>query len=227
VLMLLTRILAAAKTWVGRAFIPLIFFCRPAGAFSLARAAFHKFQKKVSAKCIITARLFLPMYDELLDLVDEQDRVIGTKKRSEVYANNLKNFRVINVFLINENGEIWIPRRTVHKRIFSLCLDMSAAGHVETGETYDQTFKRETMEELTIDTDEVPHRLLGHLRPQTHGVSTFMNVYEIRMNAVPKYNQNDFSEYFLLTPNTLLDRIAAGEKTKGDLPKLVEYFYSP
>lgn len=39
-------------------------------------------------------------------------------------------------------------------------------GHVESGETYEQTLKRETQEELNIDTDKARVRLLGHLTPQ-------------------------------------------------------------
>lgn len=44
------------------------------------------------------------MMDENLDLVDENDNVIGQKKRSEIYAENFSNFRVINVFIINSQG---------------------------------------------------------------------------------------------------------------------------
>jgi isopentenyl-diphosphate delta-isomerase len=83
--------------------------------------------------------------DEILDLVDENDIVVASRPRSEIYAENLHNFRVINAFLVNGNGEIWTPRRTAHKRIFPLALDMSVGGHVESGETYDEAFARETL----------------------------------------------------------------------------------
>lgn len=66
--------------------------------------------------------------DEYLDLVDPDDKVIGRKKRSEIYAEHNTNFRVVNLFIVNSKGEIWFPRRTEHKRIFPLCLDMSMGG---------------------------------------------------------------------------------------------------
>lgn len=163
--------------------------------------------------------------DEYLDLVDENDQVIGKKKRSEVYSENLFNFRVVNAFAVNSKGEIWIPRRAANKRIFPLCLDMSMGGHVESGETYEQALKRETQEELNIDTDKVQVCLLGHLTPQEDKVSAFMNVYEIKTEGPPDYNKDDFTEYFWLTPKALFERIAQGEKTKGDLPILVKIFY--
>lgn len=163
--------------------------------------------------------------DEYLDLVNENDEVIGKKLRSEVYAEHLSNFRVINAFVKNSKGELWIPRRAADKRIFPLCLDMSVGGHVESGEGYDQTFKRETLEELNVDIDMVAYKLLGHLTPHNDNVSAFMQVYEIDMEDAPKYNPNDFTEYFWLTPSEFFKKISEGEKTKGDLPILIERFY--
>lgn len=163
--------------------------------------------------------------DEYLDLVDERDQIIGKKKRSEVYAEGLSNFRVVNAFVVNSKGEIWIPRRTAHKRLFPLCLDISMGGHVESGETYEQTLKRETLEELNINTSILPVRFLGHLTPKKDGVSAFMHVYEIKTDEEIKYNPEDFTEYFWLTPEFLLERLEQGEKAKSDLSILVKKFY--
>lgn len=164
--------------------------------------------------------------NELLDLVDENDNVIGGKRRSEIYAENLSNFRVINVFVINSKGELWIPRRSSTKRIFPLCLDMSVGGHVESGESYEEALKRELKEELSLEIEETNCRLLGHLTPQKYKVSAFMKVWEIKTDKTPDYNKNDFIEYFWLTPKDLLEWISGGEKAKSDLPKLVKFFYT-
>lgn len=58
--------------------------------------------------------------DELLDFVDNQDNVIGQGFRSKIWANRIKNIRVINAFLINDKNELWIPKRTAQKRFFPL-----------------------------------------------------------------------------------------------------------
>ncbi len=107
-----------------------------------------------------------------------------------------------------------------------MCLDMSVGGHVESGETYEQAFRRETEEELSIDIDKVRYRFLGHLNPHNHDISAFMNVYEIEMDQTPNYNKEDFIEYFWLTPQALLDKLKGGDTSKDDLPKLIHKFYS-
>lgn len=163
--------------------------------------------------------------DEILDLVDENDNVVGTVMRSEVYLRDFKNIRVINVFVINSKGEIWFPRRVANKKYFPLSLDFSVGGHVGSGETYKDALKHETRDEVNIDIEKVPYKFLGKLTPHENNVSAFMKVYEIRSNEVPNYNKKDFCEYFWLTPKEFFKRIKDGEKTKEDLPKLVKYFY--
>ncbi|MCP2730920.1 NUDIX hydrolase [Limnofasciculus baicalensis] len=164
--------------------------------------------------------------DELLDIVDEQDNVIGQKRRSSVYRECLYNFRVVNAFVVNSKGQLWIPRRTYHKITFPGCLDFSMGGHVESGETYEAAFAREIKEELGWDLDQIEYIMLGYLTPLNHQISAFMKVYEIKSEESPNYNNNDFLEYFWLTPQELLTRIAKGEAGKDDLPKLVRLFYS-
>jgi isopentenyl-diphosphate delta-isomerase len=102
---------------------------------------------------------------------------------------------------------------------------MSIGGHVESGESYEDALKREAQEELNISLDKIPVRLLGHLRPQKDNVSAYMNVYEITFDKEIDYNKNDFTEYFWLKPQALIDRIKNGEKTKSDLLKLIKIFY--
>lgn len=163
--------------------------------------------------------------DELLDLVNEKDEIIGQKKRSEIYAEGLSNFRVVNSILKNSKGQLWIPRRTADKKLIPLGLDMSCAGHVEAGETYDQAFARELEEELNLKRAELSIKILGKLTPREHKTKAFGMVYEIAYDQVPNFNQNDFIEYYWLTPEEVLEKIKNGDTAKSDLPIIVKTFY--
>ncbi|MFA5999092.1 MAG: NUDIX hydrolase [Candidatus Babeliales bacterium] len=165
------------------------------------------------------------MSDEILDLVSTDDMVIGQLPRSEVYAQKLSNFRVVNAFVINDQGQLWIPRRTKTKRIFPLCLDASMGGHVESGETYEQAFKRELYEELGLDANSIAYEMIGKLNPHDHGTSAFMQVYVIRLNQVDAYNTQDFCGYFWLSPQECIERLNSGDTGKGDLLKMIRQLF--
>lgn len=167
--------------------------------------------------------------DELLDIVDQNDLVIGQKYRTEIYAQKLSNFRVINAFLINSQKKVWIPIRSSNKKLFPLCLDASVGGHVSAGESYDQAFAREAREELNIEVSQVFHKLIARLTPHENSVSAYMHVYVIMQDQEPEYNTNDFASAAWYSINDLIEQIQHGVPTKGDLPVLInilrKYFY--
>ncbi len=168
----------------------------------------------------------IDIQDELLDIVDVRDIVIATELRSVVYQQNMRHIRVVNGFIMNDAGQLWIPRRTASKQLFPLALDTSIGGHVQSGESYDEAFKRELLEETGLRLAEVDCQVKAYLTPIEHNVSAFGTVYEIKSNSAPDYNPDDFCEYFWITPEDLIKKIEAGEPAKSDLIKLVKILYT-
>ncbi|UBV43978.1 NUDIX domain-containing protein [Deinococcus taeanensis] len=160
---------------------------------------------------------------EWLDLVNEHDEVVGAVTRGAAWAQRLP-VRVINAFLKDSAGRLWIPRRTTHKRMFPGCLDMSVGGHVERGETYEQAFRRETQAELRLNVNDLPWQQIATFTPRD-GLSAFMHVYEIHSDATPHFNPDDFSSAQWLTPAELVTQIEQGDTAKGDLRRLVQRCY--
>lgn len=90
--------------------------------------------------------------NDILEIVDAEDTVIGTATRSEIHRKGLMH-RAAHVFVFNDLGEIYVQRRSASKDKHPLKLDSSAAGHVDPGETYQQTAVRELHEELGIEAE--------------------------------------------------------------------------
>lgn len=87
--------------------------------------------------------------EELVDLVDDEDEVVGTVTRRAVRAGNLLH-RGVGILVLDDVGRLYVHRRTATKDIFPSCYDMMVGGMVTTGESYAQAAERELAEELGI-----------------------------------------------------------------------------
>lgn len=163
--------------------------------------------------------------DEWLDVVDEKDLVIGRRLRSESHREHASNYRVVNAFVRNSQGQIWVPVRASHLDLYPNALDFSIAGHVSSGEPYDIAFEREAREELDIDINKTGYQLLGKLTPSQDQVAVFMKVYEIITDETPKINLTEFSSGSWRYPFEILRDISQGVQAKSDLPIVLKRFY--
>ncbi len=89
------------------------------------------------------------MKSELMDVVDENDIVIGTAERSEIYSQKLRH-RIVHVFLADADGKFCLQLRSKTMSFAPGHWAPSAGGHVKSGETYKEAALRELEEELGI-----------------------------------------------------------------------------
>lgn len=89
------------------------------------------------------------VHGEIFDVVDAEDRVTGRQSRHEVHRQKLLH-RAVHVLVFNKAGELFLQRRSKWKDVHPLRWDSSAAGHVNAGQTYDETAPREIEEELGV-----------------------------------------------------------------------------
>jgi len=87
--------------------------------------------------------------DELIDWVDEDDRVIGKVTRARMRGENLLH-RCIAVLCCDSAGRVYAHRRSDAKDVFPGLYDMFVGGVVGAGESYDAAALREIGEELGI-----------------------------------------------------------------------------
>ncbi len=100
------------------------------------------------------------VHGEIFDVVDEHDRVIGQKSRFEVHRQKLLH-RAVHIFVFNQRGELFLQRRSKWKDTHPLRWDSSAAGHVNAGQTYDETAPREVEEELGVTAEVESHWVIA------------------------------------------------------------------
>ena len=92
------------------------------------------------------------MIEEYLDIVDENDNVIGRDTRKAVHANYMIH-RGIHIFVVNSKDQILIQKRSTNKDYYPGYYDISVGGQVSSGESYEETAKRELFEELGYQTE--------------------------------------------------------------------------
>ncbi|MEW6306032.1 MAG: NUDIX domain-containing protein [Verrucomicrobiota bacterium] len=98
------------------------------------------------------------MSDEIFDVVNERDEVIGREVRREVHRQGLKH-RAVHVLVFNRRGEVFLQKRSHQKDTFPGAWDSSASGHLDSGEAYDACALRELREELGFTPPVAPVRL--------------------------------------------------------------------
>lgn len=87
--------------------------------------------------------------EEMFDVVDEQDEVLGQERREVVHAEALLH-RAAHVLIFNKKKEILLQKRSKLKDKFPNRWDSSAAGHLDVGESYEACAARELQEEMGI-----------------------------------------------------------------------------
>ena len=98
--------------------------------------------------------------NEIFDVVDAADRVIGRADRATVHRRGLPH-RAVHILVFNERGQLFLQKRSAAKDEFPRCWDSSAAGHLGAGEEYDMCAVRELEEELGLKPN--AHRPLRRL----------------------------------------------------------------
>jgi 8-oxo-dGTP pyrophosphatase MutT (NUDIX family) len=117
--------------------------------------------------------------DEILDVVDEHDQVIGRLPRRDVYAEGLRH-RCVFVLARDAENRVFVHRRTATKLVFPSLHDMFVGGVVGAGETYDDAALREAEEELGVTGLPKPSFLFKFLYDDGNGHTWWSAVYEVR-----------------------------------------------
>ncbi|MFG2906970.1 NUDIX hydrolase [Kitasatospora sp. NPDC048286] len=152
--------------------------------------------------------------EELLDVVDEHDRVIGTAARGEVYRRGLTH-RCVFILVRDPAGRIFVHRRTDTKLFAPGAYDMFVGGVVGSGESYAEAAVREAEEELGVH-GIAPRPLFKFLFEQDRfeqdgfdqdRLSWWCDMYEAEWDGPVSPQESEVAWHAWLTPAELADRL--------------------
>lgn len=143
--------------------------------------------------------------DELLDVVDERDRVIGQARRADAYARRLRH-RCAFILARDPEGRIFVHRRTDRKLVFPSRYDMFVGGVVGSGESYDEAAAREAAEELGVSGLPAPTPLFKFLY-ETPEHAWWSAVYEVIVDRPVEPQPEEVAWHAFLTEAELNRRL--------------------
>lgn len=145
------------------------------------------------------------MTDEIFDVVNERDEVVGQATRAEVHARGLMH-RAVHVLVFNSRGEVFLQKRSMSKDRSPGRWDSSASGHVESGEDYDQCAIREVHEEIGLTLSSPPERLFKvAARGQTDQEHVW--VYRVESEGPFELNPDEIERGEWLPPQEVSSRV--------------------
>jgi 16S rRNA (adenine1518-N6/adenine1519-N6)-dimethyltransferase len=138
--------------------------------------------------------------DEIFDVVDAQNCVIGQARRKEIHAKGLLH-RAIHIFWLKSDGQLCLQRRSYGKDSCPGLLSSSCAGHLDAGESYDTAAYRELGEELGF---EPPHGSLVKLEcfsAHPDLGNEFVSVYRLTSDYTAKIAEAEVDALLWRTPS--------------------------
>ena len=153
---------------------------------------------------------------EILEIVDENDNIIGLETREKVHKEGLLH-REIHVFFLTPQGEIIFQHRAKDKDTYPDKLDATVGGHVDPNMTYEETAVKECKEETGVEIDTSKLLFLTKMRKKSFDHVTGMT------------NNTFRSQYAYLYEGSISDLQIEDGKAEGfelwkiyDLPNLSE-----
>ncbi|WP_324788792.1 NUDIX hydrolase [Streptomyces sp. H51] len=154
--------------------------------------------------------------DEIIDIVDENDRVVARSPRGEAYARSLRH-RCAFILARDAKGRVFVHRRTPTKLVHPSLHDMFVGGVVAAGESYDEAALREAEEELGVSGLPSPRFLFKFLYDDGAGRSWWSAVYEVRCEMPVSPQAEEVAWHAFLTEDEVERRLTEWEWTPDGL----------
>ena len=142
--------------------------------------------------------------DELVEIVDDFDRVERIAPRSEMRRRNLRH-RGVAIVVLDSEDRLLIHRRADDKDVWPGYWDLAAGGVLQSGETYVDGAHRELEEELGIG-DAVMH-FVGEQRFEDESVNVITHCFIARHDGDIVFNDGEVAEARWVTAEEFVELV--------------------
>ncbi len=159
---------------------------------------------------------------EFLDVVNENDEVISSASRDEVYKKTLRH-RIVHVLIFNDVGEMALQLRSVEAPFCPNHWSTAVGGHVQSGESCLDAAKREGLEELGVifDLEEFSKDYYIDGAGPDKFLYTFKSVY----NGSFQLNPEEVAKIRFFTIEHIKEMVDKGEKFHPELLFLLKKYF--
>lgn len=158
--------------------------------------------------------------EEILDMITEDDEVIGTITRKEAIKGRLLH-RGIFIMVFNGNGDLFLQLRPNNKEVYPNHWSISCSGYVKSEETYEDAAERELKEELGID---VPLNYITRFRYKDKFTNYIGHLFAVEYELPVKPNKKEVKKGKYVSKNELM-KIIKKKNFCPDDKKMVEMYY--
>lgn len=141
------------------------------------------------------------MEEEILDVVDDNDKFVRKATRKEVREKALMH-RTTRVIIKNDKNEFLVQKRAADKKNFPEYLDIGIAETVKSGESYEGAALRGLIEEVSIfgiSNTKLTHSFLFKIKYNSLQTNEHCKVYEVQYNGKIKIQDEEIEDAKFLT----------------------------
>ena len=151
---------------------------------------------------------------DLLILVDESDKALGFKSKSECHEGNGTLHRAFSVFIFNPLGQLLIQKRSSNKELWDLHWSNSCCSHPKKNEQMESAVKRRLTEELGIECPvHYLYKFTYHAKYKNLGSEhELCHVYVGLFDGEIKANPEEIDDWKFIKPDDLEERIRNSKK---------------